>query len=88
MKLRIEAETEDELRTKGPELLHRLSKALRQHAPDIADVLEKASSVERPHQLRHGPLREGAEELHREYATMLEQMLTEIGAALDAHVEG
>lgn len=88
MKLRIEADTEDELRAKGPELLHRLSKALRQHAPEIADVLEKASTVEHASPLRHGPLRDGAEELHREYEAMLERMLGEIGVVLDAHVEG
>lgn len=88
MKLRIEATSSDELRDRAPVLLGKLAKALRAHAPQVADVLEKAGEqAEAPREMQHRALRDGVDRVHREYAAMLDVMLGEIEQVLDDHVK-
>lgn len=90
MKIRIEADSPDELREKGDALLRKLAKALSGSSPEVAEALEKARSKLPPKEpaLKHQALRDVADQMHARYQTMLDQMLGEIGRALDDHATG
>lgn len=90
MKIRIEADTQDELREKGDAFLSKLAKALETSAPDIADALEKARTKlpAKESELKHQALRDVAAQARSRYQMMLDDMLGEIGRTLDDHVVG
>lgn len=87
MKLHLEAESADEVRAKTPALLHRLAKALGQHSPELHDLLEKASMVPAPREMKHEALRNIFGDVTKQYGAMLDRMLADIGAALDETVD-
>lgn len=84
MKLRIEAESAEEVHAKSSELLSKLAKAF--DGTPIGDVLEKASTVTSTPVLRHEALKDLHGEVHARYSVMLDNMLAEVGQALDDHV--
>lgn len=84
MKLRIEAESAEEVHAKSSELLSKLAKAF--DGTPIGDVLEKASTVTSAPTLRHEALKDLHDEVRTRYSLMLDNMLAEVGQALDDHV--
>lgn len=89
MKIRIEADSHDELREKSDALLRQLAKALSGAAPDVADALQKARVALPPKEdaLKHEALRDFFQNVHKRYIDTLDRMLAEMGEALDAHVD-
>lgn len=88
MKVRIEAKP-GELSGKAHALFERLGKALAEEAPDAAEALEKAAHdlPRATPELKHRALRDGLASLQKRYAKTLEQIVLEIGQALDQHVD-
>jgi hypothetical protein len=84
MKLRLEA-TPEEIESKAPRLVAALSKALRAHAPDVADQLLKAIP-EKESPLKHQVLRDIHGKISNRYAITLDMMVEEIGKRLEDHV--
>lgn len=88
MKLRIEATTQDEVQAKGHELLEKLAKALRPHAPAVAEALDAATSSldDEVEPLRSQALAEQFAREQHEYAVMLDRMIADIAKVLAKHV--
>ena len=86
MKLHLEAEAA-ELRARAPELIERLSKALRSHVPEIADAMLKALPEKEAPELKHQALRDSMAHVQKLYGDTLDLMLAEIGQALEARVD-
>lgn len=89
MKIRIEADSPEELRAKSDAVLRKLAKALSASAPAVSDALEKAREKlppkERP--LKHRALQDGFDDIRALYLQTLTAMVDEIGAALEEHAD-
>lgn len=87
MKLRLDA-TEEELRTRGPELIQALSKALGEHAPELAAQLSKAATVPpKEPQLKHKALRQLQTKMSSRAQRGYDRMVAEIINVVDDHVK-
>lgn len=85
MKIRLEA-TPEELRERADELVTQLSKALRAHAPEVAERLEKASSPKEV-ELRHRALRDMHQRAQKLYQMQMDRMIDDIGQALERRIK-
>lgn len=85
MKLRLDA-TQEELATRGEDLVEGLAKALQEHAPELADALQKALPPKET-SLKHKSLRELHETVRRAYAVQMDRMNEELASLISADLK-
>ena len=87
MRVRLDA-TPEELRTKGPALLKSLGKSLSEHAPELAEALNKAAELPpKESVLKHKVLRQLHTQLSGRYSRQMDKMNQEIADLLDSNLQ-
>ena len=82
MKLRLEADSPEEVRAKSRELIKALRDELAEAAPEVAEALEKALP-RKEQELKYPVLRTLQKKTSEEYDRTLTRMLLDIGRVLD-----